>query len=57
MMIPLPIAAPGEGHNPIGLKHPKTYKGKPAYGVKTRKKNKASNKMIIKRRESKTGRD
>ncbi|MFA6466886.1 MAG: 50S ribosomal protein L2 [Patescibacteria group bacterium] len=47
----------GEGHNPIGLKHPKTYKGKPAYGVKTRKKNKASNKMIVKRRESKTGRD
>src|SRR3989338_7321385 len=27
----------GEGRNPIGLKHPKTYTGKPAYGVKTRK--------------------
>ncbi len=42
----------GEGSNPIGLKHPKTYKGKPAYGIKTRKKNKASNKFIVKRRKS-----
>lgn len=42
----------GEGTNPIGLKHPKTYKGKLAYGVKTRKKNKASSKFIIKRRKS-----
>ena len=47
----------GEGHNPIGMKHPKTYKGKPAYGVKTRKKNNPSNKMIVKRRASKTGRN
>ncbi|RJR10312.1 50S ribosomal protein L2 [Candidatus Parcubacteria bacterium] len=46
----------GEGHNPIGMKHPKTYKGKPAYGVKTRKRNKMSDKMIISRRPSKTGR-
>jgi len=46
----------GEGHNPIGMKHPKTYKGKPAYGVKTRKKNNSTNKMIVKRRPSKTGR-
>jgi len=46
----------GEGSNPIGMKHPKTYKGKPAYGVKTRKKNKSTNKMIVKRRPSKTGR-
>lgn len=46
----------GEGHNPIGMKHPKTYKGKPAYGVKTRKKNNSTNRMIIKRRPSKTGR-
>lgn len=46
----------GEGHNPIGMKHPKTYTGKPAYGVKTRKRNKMSNKMIIQRRLSKTGR-
>ncbi len=40
----------GEGHNPIGLKHPKTYTGKPALGVKTRKANKYSNKFIIQRR-------
>jgi large subunit ribosomal protein L2 len=46
----------GEGSNPIGMKHPKTYKGKPAYGVKTRKKNKATDKLIVKRRPSKTGR-
>ena len=46
----------GEGHNPIGMKHPKTYKGKPAYGVKTRKRNKRSDRMIIKRRLSRTGR-
>lgn len=43
----------GEGSNPIGLKHPKTYKGKPAYGVKTRRKNRPSDKMIIKRRAKK----
>jgi len=41
----------GEGHNPIGLKHPKTYKGKPALGVKTRKSNKYSNRFIIQRRK------
>jgi large subunit ribosomal protein L2 len=41
----------GEGHNPIGMKHPKTYKGKPAMGVKTRKANKYSNKFIVKRRK------
>ncbi|PIY78551.1 MAG: 50S ribosomal protein L2 [Parcubacteria group bacterium CG_4_10_14_0_8_um_filter_35_7] len=40
----------GEGHNPIGLKKPKTPWGKPALGVKTRKKKKWSNKFIIKRR-------
>lgn len=40
----------GEGHNPIGMKHPKTYTGKPALGVKTRKANKYSNKFIIQRR-------
>ena len=28
----------GEGRSPIGLKHPKTPSGKPAFGVKTRKK-------------------
>jgi len=42
----------GEGSNPIGLKSPKTYKGKKAYGIKTRKKNNPSNKYIIKRRKS-----
>lgn len=42
----------GEGSNPIGMKHPKTYKGKPAYGIKTRKKNNPSNKFIVKRRKS-----
>lgn len=46
----------GEGHNPIGMKHPKTYTGKPAYGIKTRKGKKASDSMIIKRRPSKTKR-
>lgn len=40
----------GEGRNPIGLKHPKTPWGKPALGVKTRKKHKPSDKYIIKRR-------
>ncbi len=43
----------GEGRSPIGLKHPKTPWGKPALGVKTRKKNKFSNRFIIKRRKSK----
>jgi len=43
----------GEGNQPIGLKHPKTKWGKNAYGVKTRKKKKASSKMIISRRKSK----
>jgi len=43
----------GEGRSPIGMKHPKTLWGKPAYGVKTRKKNKHSNKFIIKRRKKK----
>lgn len=46
----------GEGSNPIGMKHPKTYKGKPAYGVKTRRKNRPSDKMILKHRPSKTRR-
>jgi len=40
----------GEGRAPIGLKHPKTPWGKPALGVKTRKRNKVSNKYIIRRR-------
>ena len=40
----------GEGKTPIGLKHPKTPWGKPAKGVKTRKK-KWTEKLIIKRRK------
>src|SRR3989338_8234540 len=43
----------GEGRQPIGLKHPKTPWGKPALGVKTRKKKKWSNKYIISRRKKK----
>ena len=41
----------GEGKNPIGLKHPKTPWGKPALGVKTRRKKKASTKLILKPRK------
>jgi large subunit ribosomal protein L2 len=41
----------GEGHNPIGMKYPKTPWGKHALGVKTRLKKKYSNKMIVKRRK------
>ncbi len=40
----------GEGHNPIGLKYPKTPWGKHALGVRTRKKKKYSNPMIVNRR-------
>jgi len=43
----------GEGNQPIGLKAPKTKWGKKAKGVKTRKKNRPSDKMIIQRRKSK----
>ena len=43
----------GEGRAPIGLKHPKTPWGKPAKGVKTRKKRKQSDKFILKRRRKK----
>ncbi|MCD6550602.1 50S ribosomal protein L2 [bacterium] len=43
----------GEGRSPIGLKHPKTPWGKPALGVKTRKKRKPSDKLIISRRKKK----
>jgi len=42
----------GEGKAPIGLPGPKTRWGKPAYGVKTRKRKKASNRLIVRRRES-----
>ena len=40
----------GEGHNPIGMKYPKTPWGKHALGVKTRSKKKYSNTMIVQRR-------
>lgn len=43
----------GEGKNPVGLKYPKTPWGKHALGVKTRKQNKASNRLIITRRPKK----
>ncbi len=51
-----PVSHPhggGEGVSPIGLKHPKTLWGKPARGVKTRKRKKWTNKLIIKRRMKK----
>jgi len=51
-----PVAHPhggGEGHSPIGMKHPKTPWGKPALGVKTRRKKKWTNKYIIQRRVNK----
>jgi len=41
----------GEGRSPIGLKHPKTPWGKPALGVKTRKRS-WTDKYIIQRRKS-----
>lgn len=41
----------GEGRAPIGRPAPVTPWGKPALGYKTRKKNKASNKLIVSRRK------
>jgi large subunit ribosomal protein L2 len=41
----------GEGGVPVGLKYPKTPTGKHALGVRTRKKRKSSDKMILKRRK------
>jgi len=43
----------GEGNQSIGLKAPKTKWGKKAMGVKTRRKHRPSDKLIIKRRKSK----
>ena len=40
----------GEGKSPVGRKHPVTPWGKPAHGVKTRDKKKASSSLIVKRR-------
>ena len=44
----------GEGKAPVGRPGPCTPWGKPAMGLKTRKKNKASNKLIVRRRNGKT---
>lgn len=44
----------GEGRSGVGMKAPKTYAGRPAVG-NTRKKNKYSDKYILKRRKSKRG--
>ena len=43
----------GEGNQPIGMKHPKTPWGKPALGVKTRRKSKTSDKLILQSRRVK----
>ena len=43
----------GEGRAPVGRPGPCTPWGKPALGLKTRKKNNKSNKMIIRRRDGK----
>ncbi len=43
----------GEGKAPVGRSGPSTPWGKPALGLKTRKKNKSSNKLIIRRRDGK----
>ena len=45
----------GEGRAPIGRPGPSTPWGKPALGLKTRKKKNKSNKMIIRNRSGKNG--
>jgi large subunit ribosomal protein L2 len=40
----------GEGRSPVGRKHPVTPWGKCAHGARTRKKNKPSDALIVKRR-------
>ena len=44
----------GEGKAPVGRPGPCTPWGKPALGLKTRKSHKASNKLIVRRRNGKT---
>lgn len=44
----------GEGKAGIGRPGPSTPWGKPALGLKTRKKNKQSNKLIVRRRDGRT---
>lgn len=41
----------GEGRSPVGRKHPVTPWGKHAVGAKTRRKKKASDRLIVKRRK------
>jgi large subunit ribosomal protein L2 len=43
----------GEGKHPIGMKYAKTKWGKHAMGVKTRRKNQASDALILERRKGK----
>ena len=43
----------GEGRAPVGRPGPVTPWGKPALGYKTRKKNKSSDKLIVRRRNAK----
>jgi len=43
----------GEGRTGVGMKHPKTPWGKHGHGKKTRKKNKRSNKYIVRDRRAK----
>jgi len=43
----------GEGKSPVGMPSPVTPWGKPALGYKTRKKNKPSDKFIVRRRNDK----
>ncbi len=43
----------GEGKAPVGRPGPSTPWGKPALGLKTRKKKKSSNKLIVRRRDGK----
>ncbi len=44
----------GEGRAPIGRPGPSTPWGKPALGLKTRKKHKKSNKLIVRRRDGRS---
>ena len=44
----------GEGRAPVGRKSPVTPWGKPTLGKKTRKKNKKSNDLIVRRRDGRT---
>ena len=44
----------GEGKAPVGRSGPMTPWGKPALGLKTRKKKKASNKLIVRRKDGKS---